>query len=262
MAPPLLSGTVMKSRPNIFLSVIATWFASVLATSAVPVGPNTLRYSAATEFVSSGLDEDAKGQVQVSVRELGASKHARLRLTVAKLDPRTSYTLLAIIGDDTNYVVVTHFKTGPSGRARLVYSRKNHGAHQLPELLGELASVSAIAVANTNREVVLSADLHGSESMQFALTSVLANSGADPFALGCLAVAWQGGAVQFRLFATGQSSEFTFCVNGTPVQTYPADATGYIGVGVFPPTAPSPLRFREVSLRNASDQVVLRSDLR
>ena len=42
-------------------------------------------------------------------------------------------------------------------------------------------------------------------------------------------------------------------VNGVPVQTYPADSTGYIGVGVFPATAPSPLKFREVSLRNAAD---------
>lgn len=252
----------MKSGLNIFLLVLVLGLAGVRVTSAGPAGPNTLRYRVATELASSGWDDNAKGRVRVLVRELGASSHARLRLTVAHLDPRTSYTLLAVIGDDTNYVAVTNFLTGPSGRAHLVYSRKSHGAHQLPALLGELAEVSAVAIANTNGEIILSADLHGSESMKFMLTSVLANSGTDPFALGCLAVAWQGGAVQFRLFATGQSSEFTFCVNGAPVQTYPADTAGYIGVGVFPATAPSPLKFRAVSLRNAIDQVVLQSDVR
>jgi hypothetical protein len=262
MALPLLGGTVMKFLPSIFLFVLATWFAGGLVASAAPAGPNTLRYSASTEFLASGVDDNAKGQVQVSVRERGTSDQTRFRLSVAKLDPKTSYTLLALIGDDTNYVAITNFTTGSAGRARLVYSKKGHGAHQLPEMLSELADVSAVAVANTNGEIVLSADLHGSESMKFALTSVLANSGTDPFALGCLAVAWQGGAVQFRMFAIGQSSEFTFCVNGTPVQTYPADATGYIGVGMFPITAPAPLKFREVSLRNAADQVVLQSDVR
>ena len=252
----------MKLTRKFVLTVLMALVAGVTIASAAPIRPNTLRYSVATELVSSGLDGDARGQVQISVRERGDAENARLRLTVAKLDPKTSYTVLAQVGDDTNYVVVTNFTTSAAGRARLVYSNRAQGAHQLPSLLGELTDVNAIAIANTNGEVVLTADLHQSESLKFELTSVLANSGTDPFALGCLAMAWQGGAVQFRMFATGQSSEFTFCVNGTPVQTYPADATGYIGVGVFPAAAPSPLKFREVSLRNAADQVVLQSELR
>src|SRR5947207_34317 len=138
----------MKLTRKVVLTVLMALAAGGTAVSAAPARPNTLRYSVATEFASSGLDGDPKGQGQTSVR---------------------------------------------------------------------------------------------------------ANSGTDPFALGCLAVAWQAGAVQFRMFATGQSSEFTFCVNGTPVQTYPADATGYIGVGAFPAAAPSPLKFRDVSLRNAAD---------
>jgi len=252
----------MKLTRKVVLTVLMALTAGGTAVSAALARPNTLRYSVATEFASSGLDGDAKGQVQISVRERGGAGNDRFRLTAAKLDPKTFYTLLAQIGDDTNYVVVTSFSTSAAGRARLAYSNRGQGAHQLPDLLGELTDLNAIAIANTNGEIILSGDLHQSESMKFELTTVLANSGTDPFALGCLAVAWQAGAVQFRMFATGQSSEFTFCVNGTPVQTYPADATGYIGVGAFPAAAPSPLKFREVSLRNAANQVVLQSEVR
>ena len=95
--------------------------------------------------------------------------------------------------------------------------------------------------------------------MQFELTSVFNNTGADYAAVGCLAVAVQSGHLQFRLFATGQSSQFTFDVNDSPVGTYAADETGRINVGAFPSTAPSPLAFRKLSVRNSEDTIVLES---
>ena len=56
----------------------------------------------------------------------------------------------------------------------------------------------AIAIADSNGNVVLSTDLHHAESMQFELTSIFDNTGNDAAAIGCVAVACQGGGVQFR----------------------------------------------------------------
>ena len=98
--------------------------------------------------------------------------------------------------------------------------------------------------------------------MQFELTTVFQNSGTDAVAIGCLAVACQGGGVQFRLLAAGDSSRFTLCVNGSSVESYDADAAGRISVGVFPNGAPSPLDFRDLCVRNNADAVVLQSEVR
>lgn len=242
--------------------VLLAALAGIAPAWAAGFGPNTFRYNVSADLISSGLDTDAKGQVQVTARARAGAESARLRLGLSKLDPKTDYTLVIQRGEDTNFVVVTNFTTSAAGRARLVYTDKSAGARALPASLADLPDVEVIAILNTNHEVMLSLNLHEAEGMTFQLTSVLQNSGADPFALGCLAVARQGGAVQFRMFATGQSSEFTLLVNDAPVQTYQADASGQIGVGVFPPAAPSPLSFRKVALRNAGHEVVLESNVR
>jgi hypothetical protein len=192
----------------------------------------------------------------------------RLRVLVAQLEPRATYTLLAQIGDEPNLFSVTNFTTTPAGRGSILYihNRALNGRavrpptkRSLPEGMKPVTQARTIAVANANGEIVLTASLHESASMNFEMARILENTGSDPQAAGCLAVACQGGGVQFRLFATGQSSELTFCVNETPVATYPTDEAGRIRVGVFPNASPSPMTFQKLSLRNASNDVVLES---
>ena len=88
---------------------------------------------------------------------------------------------------------------------------------------------------------------------------VLQNTGTDFTAAGCVAVAVQNGYVQFRMFAAGQGGQFKLLVNDSPVGIYAADFTGRINVGLLPPSAPSPLKFRHLALQNSDDEVVLES---
>jgi hypothetical protein len=226
-------------------------------------------------MVASGVDTDATGRVQAFVKQQGNSDHQRLRVTANQLDPRTSYTLLAQIGTSPDWVIVTDFTTSPLGKGNVTYFQ-NHplrgsghngsglglNKHALPELLDPLTDVRSLAIATSNGYVVLSVNLHEADTMKFELTSVFDNVGSDPLAIGCMAVGCQNGSVQFRLFAAGQSSEYIFCVNDNPVATYAADSTGRISVGAFPDSAPSPLFFKKMSMRNSSEQVVLQSDVR
>jgi hypothetical protein len=212
----------------------------------------------------TGVDADANGRVQAFLRKAGSSDHYRLRISTAGLDPRTSYTVLAQLGDDPNFVAVANFTTTGRGSGRVIYvSGKNGNSKRaLPEALAPVLAVRALAVANTNGEIVLTVDLHKAESMRFELASIFENTGNDMLAIGCVAVAYQNGDVQFRMFAGGSDTQFSFYVNGNKVETYNADSTGRISVGVFPPAAPSPLDFRNLSLRNSADTVVLQSDIR
>ncbi len=239
--------------------------AAVLA-QAAPTGPTTIRYSVDQTLAATAVDPDATGSVQAVVSHDGRIDRQHLRVSVAQLDPRASYTLLAQMGDAPNLVSITNFTTTSAGRGGVLYIQnrvlnsravRRPTKRSLPEPMNPVTRARSIAVANANGEIVLTASLHESPSMTFEMARVLENTGNDPQAVGCLVVACQNGGVQFRLFATGQSSEFTFCVNETPVATYPADETGRISVGIFPNVSPSPVTFQKLSLRNAANEVVL-----
>ena len=238
----------------------------MLAKAAV-TGPNTLRYSVDETFTATGVDPNATGRVLALVKQDGSAGAQRLRVSVAHLDPRTPYTLLAEVGDARTVVEVGGFTTTTLGRGTFTLSQSSSPIRRavrrtLPEGLEPLTGVRTLFVVNTNGENILAVALHASPSMSFALSSVFANTGSDPAAIGCLAAACQNGSVQFRLFAAGQGSQFTFCVNDSPVATYPAGAGGRISIGVLPRSAPSPLLFQKLCVRNAANEVVLQSSVR
>ncbi len=243
-------------------------FVGVLLAEAAPAANSTF-YVVKEAFATTGFDTDARGQVRALVKQRGASHLQRLRVTVAQLDPSTPYQLLATTGDDTNFLNVAEFTTTSAGRAVIqqqrhqVNERVHHTSQKraLTGLLAPLTEVRTLAVADSNGVVILTLDLHAAPSLEFELTSVLQNTGADFTAVGCLAVAVQSGHLQFRLFAAGQGGEFTLLVNDSPVGTYAADYTGRISVGRLPSTAPSPLKFRNLAVLNASEELVLESTL-
>ena len=249
-------------------SVLGVWCAGALAAPANSLEPNKVQYSADQLMTPTGVDADATGQVQVFLKQQGTSDHQRLRLLVGGLDARTPYTLRAQIGEGTNFVPVSTFSTTPTGNASVLFLQNGVSKtvrkkkHALPELLASLTEVRALTVANTNGDAVLTVNLHESPSMRFELSSVFRNSGSDADAIGCLSVSSQSGHVQFRLFAAGQSSAFSFWVNDQSVATYTTDTAGRISIGAFPTHAPSPMLFRKLRVRNAANEVVLQTDVR
>lgn len=248
------------------LFALGVLLASAWLAGAAP-SANSLRYLVEEDFTVAGSDADARGHVQVLVKQKGAGHVQRLRVTLANLDPATPYQLLATTGDDTNFFAVADFTTTAAGRAKIMQQRvqthetvrRTAPKRVLAELLAPLTEVRTFAVVNTNGEVVLTVDLHAAPTLQFELTSVLRSTGVDAAAVGCLVVAVQGGGVQFRLFAAGQSPHLKFHVNDSLVGTYAADFAGRINVGFLPHTAPSPLAFRSLSVRNDDDDLVLES---
>ena len=246
---------------------------AVLAAGALPAQANVLQsnkvqYSADQFMTATGVEAEATGRVQVFLKQQGKSDHQRLRLLVSGLEARTPYTLRAQIGDDTNFVIVSTFTTAATGQGNVLFLQNGvpktvrKKKHALPELLASLTEARALTVVNTNGDTVLTVNLHESQSMRFELSSVFNNSGSDAEAIGCLAVSSQSGHVQFRLFAAGQSSAFSFWVNDQSVATYSADPAGRISIGAFPSHAPSPLFFRKLRVRNAANEVVLQTDVR
>lgn len=263
----------MKNIRTTTLNALLVFVAGAVIANAGPVTPNKVRYKVDEALVSSGLDANATGRVQAFVKQQGNSDHQRLRVTAKNLDLKTPYTLLALVGTNEEWTVITEFTTSSGGKGTVTYFQNralrdnghNGGGagvnkHALPDSINPLTEVRSLSIVDTNGQVVLSLNLHESLAMEFELASVFNNTGSDPEAIGCVAVACQNGSVQFRLFAAGSSSQYTFCVNDAPVATYEADWAGRISVGAFPSAAPSPLMFKRLDVRNGS-AVVLESDL-
>jgi hypothetical protein len=254
---------IIRGKALLTLGVLLV---GALLAGAAPTA-NSAHYVVNEDFTNTGFDSDARGHVKALVKQRGQSHLQRLRVTVAKLDPSTPYQLLATTGDDTNFLIVAAFTTTRAGRA--VIQQQRHEVRDqvrpaakrfvMAEPLAPLTEVRTLAVADTNGVVILTLDLHAAPSLEFALTSVLQNTGADFTAVGCVAVALQNGYLQFRMFATGQGGQFKLLVNDSPVGTYAADFAGRVNVGLLPPSAPSPLKFRHLALQNADDEVVLES---
>jgi len=265
----------MKNIRTQALTILLVLFGGTTLINAGQGTPNKVRYKVDEALVSSGVDADATGRVQAFVKQQGNSDHQRLRVTVNDLDPKTPYTLLALVGTNEEWIAVTEFTTSSGGKGKVTYfqnraltddGHNGDGAgvnkHALPEGINPLTDVRALAIADSNGVTVLSVNLHESLAMEFELSSIFNNTGSDPDAIGCVAVACQNGSVQFRLFAAGSSSEYTFCVNDAPVATYDADWAGRISIGAFPSGAPSPLMFKTLDVRNGGNTVVLKGDIR
>lgn len=264
----------MKNIRTVALNIIFALFMGAVVAEAGPANSNKVRYKVDEALVSSGVDSDASGRVQAFVKQQGNSDHQRLRVSVKDLDPNASYTLLALVGTNESYITVTNFTTSGLGKGKVVYFQnralRDNGhvgtgsgvnKRALPAVIDPLTQVRALAIANAADEVVLSVNLHESLGMEFELTSVFTSTETDPYAIGCVAVACSNGSTQFRLFAAGDSSQYTFCVNEAPVATYGADSTGRISVGAYPESAPSPLLFKTLDLRNGGDAVILKSEV-
>jgi hypothetical protein len=202
--------------------------------------------------------------VQALERNNGRADNQRLRITAKHLDANKTFWLLAQLGDSSDWTVVTSFKSSARGRGRVTYlqTAAANSRRAFPDGIHAVTEARVLAIADETGYVILSVNLHAANTMRFELATVFENAGTDMLALGCLAVACENGGVQFRLLATAQSSQLTFCVNDAPVATYAPDATGLFRAGVLPFSAPSPLLFKKMTLRNASEQVVLQTDVR
>jgi hypothetical protein len=259
----------MKNFRTHTLATLAALFSAALLAQANP--KQFVRFGADADFVATGVDADAAGRAQVFLRHQGSSEQSRLRVRVHDLDPSTTFTLKATFGNDTTAVAISTFTTDASGKATILYTARESAKtpkhvrpnkHAFPETLSDISQLRSLSIANANDQVVLSADLQAAEDFSYEVATAFTATGTDPDAIGIMAAAVQSGTIQFRLFAMGQSSQYTLTINDQAVANYFADPMGSIAVGKYPPAAPAPMEFRKVGLKNAANVVILESQVR
>ena len=83
-----------------------------------------------TVMVNTGVDANAKGQIDGTLNRQGNANNQRLKITLSNLDPGTDYQLSAFIGDDSNRRVIAGFTTDSKGAFSSYLCTKMSGQEQ------------------------------------------------------------------------------------------------------------------------------------
>src|SRR5882724_11772230 len=173
-------------------------------------GTSILHWMLHARFANTGVDGDAVGNVDAKLNQQGHADNQKMTISLSKLDSNATYTLSAILSDDTNLTDVTTFTTDANGSADLQYSHvgSSHGnghgpGTPLPDALKPISSIRQLVINISSTQEVLRVDLAASGSFQYLVKRPMSNDGAEPTAAASLRIHASGSFVQFRIDASG-----------------------------------------------------------
>lgn len=206
--------------------------------AAAPGGKGTsiLHYFVRKAMTNTGVAPGATGRVEAKQNQQGNAHNRQLDITLKGLTTNTTYWLLAVVADETNYTAVTDFMTDRKGAAALRYRKigssqgkaLGKGKSPLPDVLDPLYDIRELAILNASTQTVLVADLTAPDSLQYLIKRALDNEGLEPVAAGSLQVKATVNKAEFRLAAINLSpnASYWLALNGGVVGTNASDAKG------------------------------------
>ena len=228
---------------------------------ATPNGTSILHFAFKSAMTNTGVDPDASGNVNGNLIRQGNANSLLLTISLAKLDPNTTYQLAAIIGDDTSPTSVTNFTTTSKGAFAVKYVNKGRvaGGNPLPDVLSPLCSVRELDIVNGSGQTVLRSDLTDPDSLQYSVNSFMANTGFIPNAVGRLQINATKHHTQFRLTASGltPNTAYVLMINGNAAQTNATDRVGKLKLTVLPPGSTDVLGINMLALTDSSGNNVV-----
>jgi len=240
-------------------------------------GTDILHYFVREGFTNTGVTSNAVGVVDFHEQHQGKSDHKHFNLTLRKLAPTNTYTLLSLKADETNYTDVASFTTDSRGTAMLRYREisngngkgpgnlppqaqgKGKGPQTLPEGVADLTELTELVVVNASTQAVLTADLTSPDWLHYNIKRKLVN---EP--VGAL-LQIQGSAkrTHFRLQVLNllPTNSYWLAINETVVQTNKTDSKGrlHINTLVVPPN--SPLDIQSVQLLDSNTNILISTEL-
>jgi hypothetical protein len=228
---------------------------------ATPNGTSILHFAFKSAMTNTVVGPDASGNVNGNLIRQGNANSLLLTISLAKLDPNTTYQLAAIIGDDTSPTSVTNFTTTSKGAFAVKYVNKGRvaGGNPLPDVLSPLCSVRELDIVNGSGQTVLRSDLTDPDSLQYSVNSFMANTGFIPNAVGRLQINATKHHTQFRLTASGltPNTAYVLMINGNAAQTNATDRVGKLKLTVLPPGSTDVLGINMLALTDSSGNNVV-----
>ena len=232
-------------------------------------GTDILHYFVRDSFTNAGVETGAVAVVDFKEQHQGKSDQQQFMLTLRRLAPTNTYTLLSLKADETNFTEVVQFNTDARGSAMLRYKEmsngngkgkgKGNGFNSLPEGISDLLDLTTLAVANTSTQVVLAADLVSPDRLHYLVKRKLTNGVVG----GLLQIQGTTNHTHFRLSVLNlwPSNAYWLAINETVVQTNSTDGKGRLNINtlVVPPN--SPLDIKSVQLLDSNTNVLLSAEL-
>jgi hypothetical protein len=229
---------------------------------ATPNGTSILHFAFKSAMTNTVVGPDASGNVNGNLIRQGNANSLLLTISLAKLDPNTTYQLAAIIGDDTSPTSVTNFTTTSKGAFAVKYVKRGYrvaGGNPLPDVLSPLCSVRELDIVNGSGQTVLRSDLTDPDSLQYSVNSFMANTGFIPNAVGRLQINATKHHTQFRLTASGltPNTAYVLMINGNAAQTNATDRVGKLKLTALPPGSTDVLGINMLALTDSSGNNVV-----
>ena len=222
---------------------------------AAPGGTDILHITFKTDMTNPGVDQNARGNIAVDLNRQGNANNQRLTISLAKLNPRTAYQLVAFIGDETNATSIAEFTTDRKGAFTVAYAKKSQGnpsprGNLLPEVLDPMCNVRELNILNASTQTVLRGVLTNLDKGQYLVKRSMHNTGFLSATVGNLQIIANSRLTQFRLRAShlSPSTVYRLTINGDFAQVYTSDNAGRLNVKRLPAGSPNALRIQTVAL--------------
>jgi hypothetical protein len=263
----------MRIKPTVavrrLLISLAVAVGAIVPLGDAAAGTDILHISFKTAMSRTDVDNDARGSVHGSLKRQGNAFNQSLKIAVTDLDPDTSYSLTAIVGDDPNAapVFIEDFTTDRKGKFQIRYTKRGQGngggRDPLPEELDPLTVIRELFVVDAGMLVVLQADLDDADKWQHLEKRAMDETDVIPGASGWLRIKGHPNTSQFRLHAKDllPGAEYRLAINEEILATiFTADSRGKLKIKNFPAGSPDLREIRTVELLDAIDEVVLFSE--
>jgi hypothetical protein len=235
---------------------------------AAPGGTGIVQFISETDMTNTGVNPDASGKINVTASQGNDNNHQQLNISLANLDPNTTYQLIAFIGDDTNAMSIAGFTTDQNGTFTVSYMEKSRGKpgphmEQLPNALDPMCIVRELDIVNGSADTVLRGVLASPDQWHYLVTRSMNNTGFLPAAVGDLLILGGPRSTLFWLRASGLTprTQYSLTINGSVVQTSTSDKKGKLNLTKLPPGSPDVLDIHMLALTDGSgSNIVLTID--
>jgi len=232
-------------------------------------GTDILHLFSRTTMSNDGVLTNASGHVDLAQNKQGKANNQSLAIVLRNLETNSTYQLLALVDDATNFSQIVEFHSDASGHASILYRKVGssnghgqglgHGKSALPAALDPLSQIRALQISVNNTQTVLHADLTDPDTLAYLIKRDLSTNTIDA-SLRIFATVHQ---TQFRLAASGlvAGNDYLLTLNGGIVQTNSANAKGRLLINSLVESPIDILDLHKIALWDSSSNVVLTTTL-
>jgi|GEM_PF-437113 len=259
---------IKPPSPTVWRAALSLAVALVLSAGALFAGQisnnNIMQLITTTDLIPTGVSLNAKGKINVNLKQQGNVRNQQVQVQIVKLQPNTAYGLVAFIGEDAIGTVVASLFTDKKGAINVTYEQKSKGNPSrntlpLPTLLDPMCDIRELNLVDGNQSTVLRGNLTNPNQGSYQVNYGMNNPGFLRTARGGVVINAGPRYHSFLLAATGliPNTTYSLMINGEIVKAKASDKKGGLSWVNLPLWVPPVLDIQEIALTDGSGNNVV-----